>query len=237
MPRLHQILLAVVFLTRLPLGRFLPARVLPLTDAVWAFPLVGALVGALASVPLWLGASPLLSATLSVALAVWLTGALHEDALADFADAAGGQTLQDRLRIMRDSRIGSYGVVALVLVMALRITALAALGPAALIAATTMGRAGIVVAMAALPPARTDGLGHSAGRASVGALTVALTIAVLAAIPAGAVALAGAAAAALVTAALIRRAARWLGGQTGDVLGATCICVETAALVTMACLA
>lgn len=237
MARLHQILLAVVFLTRLPLGRYLPARVLPLSDAVWAFPLVGVLVGALASLPLLLDAAPLLTATLSVALAVWLTGALHEDALADFADAAGGRTRDDRLRIMRDSRIGSYGVVALILAVALRITAVSALGPAALIAAAAMGRAAIVVAMAALPPARSDGLGHAAGRARSGTLAVALTVAAVAAIPAGTMALAGMLAAALATAAVIRRAARWLGGHTGDVLGATCLCAETAALVAMACVA
>lgn len=237
MARLHQILLAVVFMTRLPLGRYLPAQVLPLSGAVWAFPLVGALVGALASLPLMLDAPPLLSATLCVALAVWLTGALHEDALADFADAAGGQSREDRLRIMRDSRIGSYGVVALILAMALRIAAITVLGPAALIAAATAGRTAIVVAMTALPPARSDGLGHSAGRAGAGTLIAALAIAALFAIPAGTLAIAGVIAALIAAAWVIRRSSRWLGGHTGDTLGATCLCAETAALVAMACVA
>ncbi|MBK4215580.1 adenosylcobinamide-GDP ribazoletransferase [Paracoccus caeni] len=232
--RAQQFLLALVFLTRLPLGRLLPPRVLPLAESAWAFPLVGAIIGAIASLPLLLPGPPLLTATLSVALAVWLTGALHEDALADFADAAGGNTPEDRLRIMRDSRIGSYGVMALIVSTLLRIAALGVLGPLALIAAASTGRAAIVFAMVALPPARSDGLGRAAGRPGLGGLAVSALIAALFLLPAGLPAFAAAGVAAIVGAWVIFKAKQWLGGQTGDVLGTMSLVAETAVLVVFA---
>lgn len=232
--RRSQLLLALVFLTRLPLGHLLPARVMPLSDCAWAFPVVGALIGALASLPLLLPGPSFLMAALSVGLAVWLTGALHEDALADFADAAGGRDRETRLAIMRDSRIGSYGVMALLLVTAARIAALAVLGPWQLIAAAACGRAGSVLAMAGLTPARADGLGHAAGlpgwRQVIAASTIALFLLPAAGQGAWLALLAGLTATALV----IRQARVWLGGQTGDVLGAVSILTETAMLVAFA---
>lgn len=235
MARLQQFLLALVFLTRLPLGRLLPATVLPLSQSLWAFPLVGALIGAVAAVPLWLFGPGLLPATLSVALAVWFTGALHEDALADFADAAGGRDREDRLRIMRDSMIGSYGVMALILSTALRIAAVAQLDPLALIVAAMLGRAAIVIAMAILPPARPDGLGKSAGRPEAANMIVALVIAAMAGLLLQGIAAAGAAAIGLIVLAMIIRQAKlWLGGQTGDVLGASSLLSETTVLTVLA---
>lgn len=234
MARIEQLLLALVFLTRLPLGRFLPARILPLGDSLWAFPLVGALVGAVAALPLMLDGPGLLAAVLSVSLSVWFTGALHEDGLADFADAAGGRDRDERLRIMRDSLIGSYGVMALVLASALRIAAITALGPWQVIAAACGGRAAIVVAMRVLPPARSDGLGRSAGRASGTAVAIALMIAALVLVPTGVEAPLAVAAASFVLWLVIRQARRWIGGQTGDVLGTCAVLVETAMLVAFA---
>lgn len=234
MARLHQLLLALVFLTRLPLGRLLPARILPLKEAAWAFPLAGAVVGAVGALPLLIWGTSLLTACLSVALMVWFTGALHEDALADFTDAAGGQDQQTRLRIMRDSHIGSYGTMALILATALRIAALASVSPLALIAAAACGRAAILPGMILLPPARGDGLGRDAGRPSVAALLVALTLAALALSLAGPGA-PGAAIAGVVAAAwVIARARKWLGGQTGDVLGTLSLAVETVMLIAFA---
>ncbi|WP_374301455.1 adenosylcobinamide-GDP ribazoletransferase [Paracoccus sp. (in: a-proteobacteria)] len=234
MARLQQLLLAIVFLTRLPLGRFLPPQMLPLASALWAFPLAGGLVGALAGLPLLMDGPPPVLAALSFCLSVWLTGALHEDALADFADAAGGRTPEDRLRIMRDSHIGSYGVMALVCTSALRIAALTQVGPMALVAAATGGRTAIVLAMATLPPARRDGLGHAAGHPTGTALLAAPATAVLLLLPLGfggiAAAVAGLAAALLV----MRQARRWIGGQTGDVLGAVSVACETAMLTVLA---
>lgn len=229
MARLHQLILALVFLTRLPLGRLLPARVLPLTDSAWAFPLAGALVGLLASIPL-LVAPGLLAASLSLALSVWLTGALHEDALADFTDAHGGRDREDRLRIMRDSRIGSYGTMALIATSAIRIAALAMLGPAALIASATASRAAIVAAMRVLSPARPDGLGHAAGQPALGALATAAVIALATAAPVGTEAIPALILGTLIAALTIRQARHLIGGQSGDVLGAVSLLTETAML-------
>lgn len=231
--RWQEFLLALVFLTRLPLGRLLPARILPLADAMWAFPLAGALVGAMAGLPLLWSGPPLLLAALSVTLAVALTGALHEDALADFTDAGGGRDRDQRLRIMRDSHIGSFGVMALLLSTALRIASVSVLGPAHLIAAAASGRAAMVAATR-LPASRSDGLGRAAGRVGNGGLSIALLLALLALMLAGKgwfwAAMAGALAAWLVT----LQARRWIGGQSGDVLGACGLLSETAILCAFA---
>lgn len=235
MARLQQLILALVFLTRLPLGRFLPPRVLPLASAAWAFPLAGALLGTLAGIPLWFGQG-LLPAALSVALAAWLTGALHEDALADFADAGGGRDRAERLRIMRDSTIGSYGAAALVCTMLIRVAALGQLDAAALIAAMAAGRLAPVLLMQMMPPARADGLGQAAGRPGRRACLFAALVALLALMLAApdARALIGAVVVALLAMRFVSlRAERLLGGQTGDVLGAACLVTETAVLVAL----
>lgn len=232
--RWHEFLLALVFLTRLPLGRLLPARILPLSGAMWAFPLAGALVGAVAGLPLlWSSGPPLLLAALSVALAVALTGALHEDALADFTDAAGGRDRDQRLRIMRDSHIGSFGVMALLLSTALRIAAVSVLGPAHLIAAAASGRAAMVAATR-LPASRGDGLGRAAGRVGNGGLAIALLLALLALMLAGKGWLWAAMAGVLAAWLAALQARRWIGGQSGDVLGACGLLCETAILCAFA---
>lgn len=239
MARLHKLLLALVFLTRLPLGRFLPPRLLPLSGAAWAFPLAGAIVGAIAGLPLWLLGPGLLPAALAVTLAVWLTGALHEDALADFADAGGGRDRADCLRIMRESTIGSYGAMALVCISLLRVAALALLGPLALVGAAALGRVAPVLLMRSLPPARADGLGQGAGHPSRRGVAVAAIIGVSLLILTAPSAGAGLSALLLAGIAVVvvsRRACRLLGGQTGDVLGAAAILAETSALLGMAIL-
>jgi adenosylcobinamide-GDP ribazoletransferase len=236
--RFQQLILALVFLTRLPLGRFLPARVLSLADATWAFPVAGAIIGMIATVPMWLLGAGLLPAALSITLAIWLTGALHEDALADFADAGGGRDIQDSLRIMRDSTVGSYGLAALVCVTLLRILALATVGPLALVGAMALGRVAPVILMQTLPAARQDGLGQAAGRPGINQVAVAALIGILA------LALTAQGPTALVLGLLFagcavigvsRRACRLVGGQTGDVLGAACVLVETGVLIGIAC--
>lgn len=234
MARLQQLCLAIVFLTRLPLGRFLPPQALPLAPAMWAFPLAGALIGLIAALPLMLAGPPVLLAALSLGLSVWLTGALHEDALADFADAAGGQTPADRVRIMRDHHVGSYGVMALVLSSAVRIAALTLAGPAALIAAAAGGRTAAVVAARRLPPVRHDGLGRSAARPDRGTVAVAVLLALLFLLGTGARAPAAFLAGAAALLVVMRQARRLVGGQTGDVLGTASICCETAMLAAFA---
>lgn len=234
MARWHQLLLALVFLTRLPLGRGLPPQLLRLSDSAWAFPLAGALIGALSALPLLLPGPPLLLATLSVALSVWLTGALHEDALADFTDAMGGETRADRLRIMRNSTIGSYGAMALVLTTALRIAALSILGPWQLVAAAAGGRAAIVLVMGALLPVRADGLGRAAGEPGARNVLTATLIALIFLSFSGQHRLMALAGGMIATAFVIRQARVWLGGQSGDVLGTASILTETAMLVAFA---
>ena len=223
--------IAVAFLTRVPIGP--PAEAgWRLADAAWAFPLVGAGIGAIAAfvylVAEILGLGPGPAALLAVLAGLGVTGALHEDGLADTADGFfGGGDRERRLAIMRDSRHGTYGVLALVLSVGLRAAALAQTGEAvyaglALIAAHAASRALLPAAMRALPPARDDGLGADAGRP--GALSILAAAAIGAAIALAALgpllgALAFAASAAAVLAAAIF-AFRRIGGDTGDVLGA-----------------
>lgn len=224
---------AAAFLTRLPLAPPPGTGLASLAGAARAFPFVGLGIGLAAGLVYGLAAKlglpPWPGAVLAVAAQVVLTGALHEDALADVADGFGGGAGREaKLEIMRDSRIGAYGVAALVLVLVARIAALAALagaGPVllALLGAGAASRAAVVGVMHWLIPARADGLGAGAGRPDrTGTMTagaIALVVAVLVLGPAaGVVALLAAAAGAALVAALARRQ---IGGQTGDVLGAT----------------
>lgn len=214
--------------------------------AAWAWPLAGALVGGLAGLVLWasmaVGLPPLAGGFLAVATQVLLTGGLHEDGLADSADGLwGGWTRERRLEIMRDSRIGSYGVLALILSVGLRTAACAALpiGPlacAALIGSGAASRAAMAGVMAALPPARSDGLSAGAGRPRPATALLALAIAVcvcLIALPAGAAL--GVCAVCLAGVAVVAAIARAkIGGQTGDILGASQQLAEIAALLALA---
>jgi adenosylcobinamide-GDP ribazoletransferase len=223
---LAQLRLAASFLTRMPMAH-VPAA--PLAAAVRAFPVVGALVGAIGA-GVYAGASfaglpPLPAALLAVLATILASGALHEDGLADFADASGARTIEKRLAIMRDSRIGAFGTLALIFSVALRCTAVAAIGKAdlvaiALVASGAASRAAMVYAMHALPFARADGLAKMAGQPSAGNLRIALLLGVLFLVPLGylamGLALAFAAAAAMYMGTAARRL---LGGQTGDVLG------------------
>jgi adenosylcobinamide-GDP ribazoletransferase len=222
---------ATAFFTRIPVAA--PAsHVEPLADAVWAFPLVGAGIGGVAAFAfllaqlLGLGDWP--AAVLAVLAGIVLTGALHEDGLADTADGLiGGQDRDQRLAIMRDSRHGTFGVVAIVLSMLLRAAALADIGEPiyaglALIATHAASRAALPCAMLALAPARAEGLGAAAGQPSmplaVAALAIGLLVSLAALGPARglvAISLAGAAVFALSVLAYRR-----IGGYTGDVLGA-----------------
>ncbi|MFD2175754.1 adenosylcobinamide-GDP ribazoletransferase [Rhodobacter lacus] len=237
--RLTEALLAVVMLTRLPAPR-LPDPAPSLAAASWAFPLAGALLGALSalvlSLALALGLPPALAAGLALAAQVMMTGALHEDGLADCADGFwGGHTRERRLEIMRDSRIGSYGVTALVLALGLRWQALAhltAAGPglasAALVALAMASRVAPVALMATMPPARDNGMGHRARGAAPAALAVALALGLSGFALPGLPILAPSLAGALAALAVARIARAKLGGQTGDVLGASQQCAELA---------
>ena len=234
--------ITATFLTRLPVATG-QAGAGPLAGAARAFAIVGAAVGLLAGAALlladWLGLHPLASAFIALAVAAGVTGALHEDGLADVADGfGGGRTRAQKLKIMRDSRIGPYGVLALLFSVGLRASILAGLmGPwaaaAALIAAGAGSRAALPVVMYRMKPARTSGLAVDAGRprkedAITGALLGgALVLLFLGPADGVAALLAGAAAAALMAAL----AQRQIGGHTGDVLGAVQQATECAILM------
>ncbi|TXL73055.1 adenosylcobinamide-GDP ribazoletransferase [Vineibacter terrae] len=242
---------AATFFTCLPLGqrapRFRVADILP------AWPVVGLAIGVAGGIDLavarWLGAAPWLAAVVGLLTGVVLTAALHEDGLADTADAFGasGVDRARRLEILRDSRIGTYGALALVFSLLLRLAALAQVavvagtGPAllALGAAHAVSRAAMVWPILCTMPARADGLGASLGRPAAGsigwtlvigggiAFVALLGVSALAAIAAPPLALA-------LAAGMTTMARARIGGYTGDTLGATQQVVEIAVLVLVA---
>jgi adenosylcobinamide-GDP ribazoletransferase len=258
---------AAAFLTRLPLdrGRSLAAlgaeeaeaeeaeeeaeeEADALARSTRAFPLVGLGVGAAGGLGFLvaeaLGLGPLIAALVALAVTIALTGALHEDGLADVADGlGGGRDPEAKLAIMRDSRTGPFGVLALVLSVALRAAALAALATsgaaaAALIAAAAGSRAMLPVVMDAMEPAKREGLAAALGRpprdrvitaALLGAALVLLFLGPVA----GVLAVLVGAGVGAATAAL---AWRQLRGYTGDVLGAIQQASEVAILLTAAAL-
>ncbi len=235
--------IALVFLTRLPLKVEGTISLRDLAAAAHLFPLVGLVVGALGGLVLFLaqalGVPPLAAALLGLAAAAALTGALHEDGLADTADALGAHTRARALDIMKDSRIGSYGAVALILAFGLKATALADLsGPSAalaLVAAAALGRGLIPAVMRLQPSARAEGLAAAAGAPPMALALTALALGV--AVPAVLLPLAPALAAlavALGAGALVAwRLGRRFGGCTGDTLGAVEQIVETAFLLAL----
>ena len=234
---------AWAFLTRLPGGTH-PRTDRELGRSIPWFPLVGASVGALSGAVYWalhgpLGAS--IAAVAAVAASAIATGGFHEDGLADTADALGGSTPARRLEIMKDSRVGAFGVLALVLSALVRVFAVASLGPldglVALVAAHTLGRTMAVAMMGVSPSASGTGLGHSytahLPRIWTAVAIVASSAAAASLGPPGAVALAAAAVGAAVVGLVARRA---FGGTTGDVFGAIEQVGEMAVLVSVASL-
>jgi adenosylcobinamide-GDP ribazoletransferase len=224
-----QLCLAFGFLTRLPVALAPADAAAPLASAVRGFAFVGAAVGAagaaLYALGWFAGLPPMLAALVALAATVWATGALHEDGLADFADASGASDIERRLAIMRDSRVGTFGVLALVFSLGLRAAALSALGDPALVAAAWVAaaaasRAAMAYPMHALPFARSDGAAVRAGRPARGHMLAALATGAAFLLPLGpfgfALAMSFAAAATFAATAVARRQ---LGGQTGDALG------------------
>ncbi len=251
-----QLRLAATFLTRLPVERPhntdetepADAAQTDLSAAMWLFPLVGFGIGGVGAIALAvlsiLGVPPAVAATLAVGVVLWFTGALHEDGLADLADGfGGGGTRTEKLDIMRDSRLGAYGVLTLAVIVVAKIAALAAIAAVdigaaagALIAAASWSRAMFAPTMRWLPPARDDGLGALAGTPSEGstwkglALGALLTLLVLIT-PAG-----GGVFIILIAGGLGAFAIGWLAlrqidGYTGDVLGGVQQAAETAVLI------
>ena len=244
---LHDTSAMLALVTRLPVASHEPDA-----KSVRALPVAGAIAGAVGGLVLAgstaIGLPALVSAVFAVAGLVLVGGGLHEDGLADTADGlGGGKDAQEKLRIMRDSAIGSYGVTALALALMARVALLAALVEAAgapatalaLIAGGALSRACIVFVLTTLVPAREDGLGgafapesYSALWQAVGAAAIISGAALLLAF--GLLGVAGLSVSGVcagVAALAIRQLAkRQIGGQTGDICGATQQAAEIAAL-------
>jgi adenosylcobinamide-GDP ribazoletransferase len=223
---------ALSFYSRLPIGTAARVEGTAIARASWAAPVVGAGIGGCGALTYWIahaaGMPPLVGAALALAATAVLTGCLHEDGLADTADGLGGGATRERkLEIMRDSRIGTYGVCALTLALLARAGAVAALAEpvlvaSALIAAHAAARAALPVLMRIVPPARRDGLAAQAGAPPRMSVLAAIAIGVAALLLAVGVAKAIIAVvlACLVSALIGFLCIRQIGGQTGDVLGA-----------------
>ena len=184
----------------------------------------------------------MLAAAWTVAATTVVTGALHEDGLADTADGFGGGTTAARkMEIMRDSRIGTYGALALLLSMTMRVAAIAALGKptsasAAVVLAGILGRGGMLVIFLVLAPARSDGMGASMGKPQIRSAGLGLGLAMASAFfcfpaQAATMAIALGFGSSLVFA---RLAYTQIGGFTGDVLGAGEVVTECVVLTAMA---
>lgn len=244
---------AVIFMSRIPAGGF-PYSEQEFRAAPGHFPFVGLLVGVCAAPAFFL--APVLGTTLSAILAlcisVWVTGAFHEDGLADTADALGGAHSRKKIHdILKDSRIGTYGASALVFSLLIRTFALTRLletvgidrllAPVLFVLIHVLSRVGPVGLMASLPYVAGEGAkgssvsqGGAAPQFSMALLwgTAALTGAVFAGLP-GVVA--GLLVVVLAVVSLLLRA--WFkaraGGVTGDFLGATEQVLEMALLLTL----
>ncbi len=224
--------MAASFVTIVPVASSKPVEDGAVARATWAWPAAGLVVGlaggAAYAVASKLGLTPTMAALLALGTTIFVTGALHEDGLADTADGlGGGRTRERKLEIMRDSRIGTYGGCALLLSLGLRWSALAAIAnpwavTLALCAAHAAARAGVPAFMFLVPPARRDGLSASAGLPPGRSVAIAFALGTLA------LTLALGSGKALVSLILLslaglivaRLAIRQIGGQTGDILGA-----------------
>ncbi len=235
------------FLTRLPFPASKDgAKKGALAGSSRAFPVIGAVVGAIAGLSLMVAAGldlhPLACAFFALAVSALVTGALHEDGLADVADGfGGGETKAKKLKIMKDSRIGAFGVLAVVFSVAIRASILGGLpGPGmaalALIAAAALSRGLLPAVMAVTDPARKSGLAFQAGTPDQESWVTALVLGGLLGFlflgPGGG--LMALAMAIIAVAALAWLAERQVGGFTGDVLGAQQQAAEIAVLAAAA---
>jgi adenosylcobinamide-GDP ribazoletransferase len=219
---------ALALLTRLPLPDHVPRG----AASGWAWPLVGAVLGAMAGVIVglaqWTGLPAGVCAAIGLSALAILTGALHEDGLADTADGFfGGRSPERRLEIMKDSHIGSFGTLALILVTLARWSALMTLcasgaGWPALVIAGAASRAPMVVLMAGLPNARMSGLSHAVGRPTCNIALVACGVAVAIGLTFGGWPMLWLVVVmSVIIGAVAALASAKIGGQTGDVLGAS----------------
>lgn len=237
MSRLDELRVAGMLFTRLPMGRV--ERVVPMGDTGWAWPVIGLLTGLIAGLVAFACADlpELVAGGFAVAAGLLVTGAMHEDGLADCADGFGGGSDRVRkLEIMRDSRLGTYGAAALCLALVTKLALIGALGEDALWALIATGAAsrGFLPALQGmLPQAREIGLGaQAAGTGGSGALIAGVIGTVALLVVTGSVAALALLIAAQAAVAWIAK--RQIGGVTGDVLGAAQVLGELAALIVLA---
>jgi len=225
------VLLALSLLTRLPLKLDEHAYTRS-AAAAWAYPLVGLVSGVFAclaaQIALWLGLPLWASALFALMAAILATGAMHEDGLADCADGFwGGWDPAMRLKIMKDSQIGTYGVLVLLASLGLRFGALLEIlswdaWALPLIAVHVASRAVMPAIMTALPHARDTGLSRSVGQVQTRSAIIASALGCVAlSIAFGAQAIYLVIIAAIATGFVAWLAKRKIGGQTGDVCGAS----------------
>ncbi|MEM7273013.1 MAG: adenosylcobinamide-GDP ribazoletransferase [Actinomycetota bacterium] len=232
---------AVGFLTRvpIPIGQVVMGQAAP-----W-FPVVGILIGGFQAA-VWVAGrtvlDPLPAAVLATAAAALLTGAFHHDGLADVADAfGGGWDVEQRMAILKDSRLGTYGTTALILAFATEVSTVASLdtasGARALVAAHALSRA-VAVATMRVAPLAGDGMGAAYAAdlrlaGTLAAMAVGLTTTVVALWdPVAVVAAVGLSL--LAAGLMVTLAKRKIGGVTGDVLGAVQVLAALAVLVAAA---
>ena len=244
---LRAVAAAVSFLTVLPVGRRMALDGDDVARGSVLFPFVGAAIGALSGALVWVLGDhlpPLLAASIAVAAGAVVTGALHLDGLADFADGFGGRTREDRLRIMRDRTIGTYGATALLLYLLVMVSALAAFAGSrdALVFSVVAGalsRTGAPLLAVMLPYAQArPGAGEalnahpSQPRAAV-ALMLGGLIAFFVLLSSTSQYAASIATAGAVVCLVAWIAWRRLGGVTGDVMGAASEVIEVACLTVL----
>lgn len=233
---------ALMLLTRLPVPHSAPSR----PQGVWAWPVAGLIVAIIASsiaaTAHFAGLPAAPSAALLLTLQAILTGGLHEDGLADSADGLlGGRDKARRLEIMKDSRIGSHGALALGLILLLRWSSLSVIIATdhfgAILAAAVISRSAMAGLIATLPNARGSGLSQSMGAVPHDAALFSAALALaLGFVTAGLTALPMALAAGLIALMFAAYAKSKIGGQTGDILGATQQLTEAAMLMVAASL-
>ncbi|MEO0344501.1 MAG: adenosylcobinamide-GDP ribazoletransferase [Pseudomonadota bacterium] len=237
----HDIRHAMALMTRIPVS--LNAEYANSRGAafMWAFPLIGAMVGSLAFCAAALGKMVLpfeITGFLVLLTCVMVTGAIHEDGLADCADGFwGGWTPARRLEIMKDSAIGAYGVIALILSFGVRYIAITSLVRVdleiLLIPLAVASRVWILALMRFMTPAGEGGLAKSYGKPPIATCIAALMIGILCILPFAPIAWMAVLGGAMGTLVVANYAQTKIKGYTGDVLGASQVLAEITSLLVL----
>ena len=239
-PEWSDVKIALGLLSRIPVGNQSEKLKSRGPNQLWAFPVVGVLLGILAcciaELGIFLNLNNLAIGFLIVASTAITTGAMHFDGLADTLDGIwGGWSISQRLAIMKDSHIGVYGVVGLIVSVGLQAALYGQIIKESvwpIIGIMAISRAVMVPMLAFLKNPRSEGLSSDVGQPKLQTVFLAMTLGIIASISSGAwIALGGAILAACTVGAIARNK---IGGQTGDILGATQQTAEVFALICVA---